>query len=299
MINGICSLRNLTILIFLLLSGEYTVAKGELVRPNLPELTRGWNYIVGKLIEDGEDLKEVVSVYEDSRMPRMGRVFFALNPQESSRLYDPFLRPDRIRMGKSFLAEHGRIFDTVQQEFNVSRYVIAAILLIETQYGRITGNDMVLNRLSRVASVKERDNLLANYERHKRDDPSVRFEQVIARAQYLEETFYPEVQALFEMARRDPNVNLFELKGSRAGAFGIPQFLPTSYLRFGVDGSQSGMVSLFSEVDSIWSTANYLSNFGWHDEAELADKRRAIWSYNRSEAYVDAVLQVAAILENK
>jgi len=263
----------------------------------LPTLTRGWNYIVEKLIKDGEDLRKVVSIYEDSRMPHMGRVFFALNPQESARMYAPFMRADRINMGKKFLSEHDRIFTTVEREYNVSRYVIAAILLIETQYGRITGNDMVLNRLSRVASVADRDNLLANYERHKRDDPAVRFEQVVARAQYLEETFYPEVQALFEMARRDNSVNLFELKGSRAGAFGIPQFLPTSYLRFGVDGSKSGMVSLFSEVDSIWSTANYLSNFGWHDEAPLAEKRQAIWAYNRSDAYVNAVLDVAGVLE--
>jgi hypothetical protein len=55
-----------------------------------------------------------------------------------------------------------------------------------------------------------------------------------------------------------------QLKGSWAGAFGHPQFLPSVYLRLGVDGDGDGRSDIWrSHIDALASIANYLSNAGW------------------------------------
>ena len=51
--------------------------------------------------------------------------------------------------------------------------------------------------------------------------------------------------------------------GSKAGAFGMPQFLPSSYMRFAVDGNGNGRISLHEPADAAHSAANYLAAHGW------------------------------------
>ena len=89
------------------------------------------------------------------------------------------------------------------------------------------------------------------------------------------------------------------IKGSYGGAFGIPQFLPTSYLKYGVDGNRDGTVSLYDMRDAIHSTAYFLSRHGW--KADLTDEAQAevIWHYNHSDAYVQAVLHLKRAIDQK
>jgi membrane-bound lytic murein transglycosylase B len=92
------------------------------------------------------------------------------------------------------------------------------------------------------------------------------------------------------MKQRD-GVDVKHLKGSYSGAFGIPQFVPTSFMQWGADGDGDGKIDLFSEADAICSVANYLKINGWaHSKAS---HRRAIYNYNRSDDYGQAVLGLA------
>ena len=115
------------------------------------------------------------------------------------------------------------------------------------------------------------------------------------RASYLQDTFYPEVRAVFEIAERE-HLDPLGLRGSYSGAFGIPQFLPRSYLQHGVDGNGDGRVSLYNPDDAIVSCAHYLAAHGWKPRMTVAEKRRVLWAYNRSTPYIDTVLAVAARL---
>jgi len=112
------------------------------------------------------------------------------------------------------------------------------------------------------------------------------------RAQHLEDVFYPEVKATFDVAERlgrDP----LDMRGSGSGAFGLPQFLPRSYLWYGVDGSGDGYVDLYDARDAIPSCARYLQHYGWRDDLSRAQRRDVIWGYNHSDAYIDTVLWLA------
>lgn len=257
---------------------------------------RGWDYLVERLRRDGITEAELQGVYGSARLPIFDFVPFSIAPKESPDIYHGFLRRSFITQGQRYLDENRKAFTQASELFRVKPQVMAAILLVETQYGKNLGRHMVIERLSRVASVGEPNNLRKNFEKLRREDPNVQWEDMVRRARYLEETFYPEVLATFEIARRE-KISPFVILGSIAGAFGQPQFLPSSYLKFGVDGNGDGVVTLYQKEDAIFSVAKYLAANGWNDYGTLEDQRKVIWSYNRSEPYIDTILRLTQALE--
>ena len=98
-------------------------------------------------------------------------------------------------------------------------------------------------------------------------------------------------------SRARNGIDPLAITGPSAGAFGLTQFLPSSYLRFAVDRRcGDGVVSLYDPDDAIASTANYLRGNGWRPGISYTDQRRVIWTYNHSDAYIDTVLRLADVL---
>jgi hypothetical protein len=87
-----------------------------------------------------------------------------------------------------------------------------------------------------------------------------------------------------------------KIKGSYAGAFGIGQFLPSSYLRYAVDGNRDGKKDLYHTADALHSVANYLKAHGARMNNEHSQKQ-AILAYNRDGHYLRSVLSVAKIIK--
>lgn len=146
-----------------------------------------------------------------------------------------FLTPQRVREGVAFWQQHRELLDRVAKERGVAPEYIIAILGVETYYGRITGRYRVLDALATLAF----------------DYPP--------RAAY----FGRELANFLLLTREeavDPSVAL----GSYAGAMGAPQFMPSSYLRFAVDGNGDGRRDLFTTWDDVVaSVANYFREHGW------------------------------------
>ena len=126
---------------------------------------------------------------------------------------------------------------------------------------------------------------------------NVKLNDVSARAQWLEDTFLPHTAATVVLAQI-LGIHPLELKGSSAGAIGLPQFLPGNYFRFGIDGNRSGDINLEHPADAILSLANYLAESGWNKpKLSSKEQRTVIWHYNHSDAYIDAVLGLAKALD--
>jgi membrane-bound lytic murein transglycosylase B len=259
-------------------------------------LLKGWDYLAQLLITDGYPRQDVYALFSHPRMPSRTFIPFKLKPRESPHIYRHFFSEKKLRAARDFLYAQRRAFAAAEKAYGVPRSVVAAILLIETHFGKTTGREQVLHKLSRLASVRDPQNLHQNYQQLLVEDGTVSVAEMLARARYLEETFYPEVKALLQIAKRR-KVSPHGILGSSAGAFGIPQFLPSSYLRFAVDGNGDKVISLFQEADAIASAANFLAAHGWKNPRTLEQKREVIWRYNKSDAYVDAVLGVAARLK--
>jgi len=256
---------------------------------------RGWDYVVDKLVADGVPRGRVVRAFADPRLPAFTGLPFSLYPAESGALYRGSLRPASVAEARRCRARHASAFDAAERTHGVPAGVVAAIIHIESRCGRNTGTQPIFYRLARLAMANEPENVADNLARHLvlvGDRGSATTARVAERGRYLEDTFYPEVRAMFDLATR-VGVDPLSMKGSRSGAFGYPQFLPSSYLRHGVDADRDGRVSLYDMHDAAASCANYLARHGWHPGASTAERRSAIWSYNRSTAYIDAVVTLA------
>ena len=255
---------------------------------------RGWSYLVDKLVADGLDRSRVTLVFDDPHLPPFDGLEFSAAPRESHALYRGFQRPASIAAARRCRAAHADVLEAAEHGSGVPANVVAAILYVETACGRNTGSSMILHRLARLAMANEPANLGDNLERQGgagECDTSLE-ERLRARARYLEDTFYPEVRAAFDVADR-LGVHPLSLRGSASGAIGTPQFLPTNYLRFGTDGDRDGRVDLFDLGDAAASCARYLSANGWRPGLAEKERRAVIWRYNHSDAYIDTVLTLA------
>lgn len=257
----------------------------------------GWDYLIDKLVADGVPRDRAVRTFSDPRMPAFDGLPFGLDPREPTARYRNFRTEAAAQAARRCYAQHAEILAAAERTHGVPGSVVAAIMYVETGCGRNVGSSRILHRLARLAMANEPANLRWNIERHAAAGDGVTAERVRTRGRYLEDTFYPEVLATFAVADRlqyDP----LEIRGSGSGAFGNPQFLPTSYLKHGDDGDGDGHVDLFRTPDAAASCARYLASFGWTPASTDADKRRVIWHYNRSDAYVDTVLLLANRIED-
>jgi membrane-bound lytic murein transglycosylase B len=255
---------------------------------------KGWGYLVEKLVTDGVPRSAAEGVFADDRMPPFDGLGFSLTPREPSAMYRGFLRPSSVALARRCRAAHEAEFAAAEAATGVPASVVASIVFVESACGRRTGSTRILPRLARLAMANAPDNLAANLARYAQShtDPA----RVRARARYLEDLFYPEVRASFTLGER-LGVDPLEIRGSEAGAFGFPQFLPSSYVRFGADGDGDGQVSLYQMGDAALSCGRYLAGHGWGEARTKAERRRVVWHYNRSDPYIDTVLALSARLD--
>jgi membrane-bound lytic murein transglycosylase B len=193
--------------------------------------------------EFGFESSELERVLGDARYePRIvqlmdpGRTDGAALPVRSYPSYRArFLKPARIKAGVEFWDAHAVYLERAEAEFGVPAEVILGILGVETAYGRNTGSFRVVDALATIAF----------------DGPR------------RQEYFRDELKELLLLSR-EMGVDPLELKGSYAGAVGLPQFMPSSYRRHAVDFDGDGRVDLLgSPADAIGSVASYLKAFGW------------------------------------
>ncbi len=152
-----------------------------------------------------------------------------------------FVNPQRIAAGKAFWKAHRRSLERAEQHYGVPAEYIVAIIGIETYYGRYAGRWRVVDALTTLAF----------------DYP--------ARSPY----FRSELEH-YLLLSRDTGADVFSVRGSYAGAIGIPQFMPSSTRRFAVDFDGSGAVDLrHSAADAIGSVGNFLKEHGWQAGGEV------------------------------
>jgi len=148
----------------------------------------------------------------------------------------------RINGGVKFWREHAATLARARREFGVPEEIIVATIGVESIYGRRTGAYGVLEALTMLAF---------NYP---------------PRA----ELFRSELEHFLLLAR-EARLDATRVKGSFAGAIGIPQFLPSSYRRYAVDFDGDGRRDLTSSVaDAIGSVANYYKAHGWREGQIIA-----------------------------
>lgn len=153
-----------------------------------------------------------------------------------------FITDKMKAMGRDYLQQNADILVATREKYQVEAELIAAILGMETRFGRLTGNDRLLDSLYTLASGYPR------------------------RADF----FRGQLAALLLLSREE-KLEAESLKGSYAGAFGATQFIPTSYRDFAVDADGDGKRDVFgSQKDIAASVANYFQRHGWQSGRPVA-----------------------------
>jgi len=153
----------------------------------------------------------------------------------------------RIKGGIEFWRRHAAALERASREYGVPEELIVATIGIETIYGRNTGGYRVLDALTTLAF------------------------QYPPRA----ELFRSQLEE-YLLLLRETGLDALKIRGSYAGAIGIPQFLPGSYRRYAVDFDGDGRRDLMgTTADAIGSVANYYKAHGWRPGATVVVPARS------------------------
>ncbi|NJM12098.1 MAG: lytic murein transglycosylase B [Synechococcaceae cyanobacterium SM1_2_3] len=153
-----------------------------------------------------------------------------------------FVNAKRIQGGVEFWRANAAALAQAEQTYGVPPEIVVAIIGVETQYGGNMGKHRVLEALSTLAFGYPR------------------------RAAY----FRKELENYLLLTRAE-GIDPLSLRGSYAGAMGLGQFMPSSFLSFAVDFDSDGHRDLWRNPrDAIGSVANYFNKNGWRSGQPVA-----------------------------
>lgn len=201
--------------------------------------------LITELVEEhGFDEQYVASIFNQiSYLPQL--IENISKPAEKTKTWEEyrsiFITPKRIAAGILFSNQHKELLARVENETGVPKNILLGILGVETSFGRIQGNYRVIDSLY---------TLVAGY------PPRSDF-------------FKKQLIHLFYLSR-EQNLPIESIKGSYAGAMGAPQFIPSSYRDFAIDGNSDGKIDLFNSWDDVLiSIGNYLEKNGWRSNENI------------------------------
>ncbi len=146
-----------------------------------------------------------------------------------------FITQSRVDKGLEFWSKNQDALQRAEQEYGVPAEFIVAIIGVETIYGGNTGSYRVIDALSTLAF----------------DYPP--------RA-----PFFRQQLKEYLLLTREEQVDPLTLKGSYAGAMGLPQFMPGSFRAYAVDFDHDGHIDIWQNpTDAVGSVANYFIKHGW------------------------------------
>jgi lytic murein transglycosylase len=165
----------------------------------------------------------------------------------------------RIKRARTLMARHAALLERIERQFGVPRTIIMAIWTMETDNGGDMGKLPVMRTLATLAHDCRRTEL-----------------------------FQRELMAALQVAQRG-HLPLRDMLGAYAGEIGQTQFLPSSYIKYGVDFDGDGRIDLRRSVpDVLASTANLLKVNGWRAGAPFGEGTanfEVMQEWNRSTVY--------------
>lgn len=138
-----------------------------------------------------------------------------------------------VQAGKAAYQANRDLLTNIEQQYGVPAYVLLGIWGVESRFGKITGKTDLASALATLAYHGRRRDFAEN--------------QLIALLKLLQAQ----------------DVQWSNLQGSWAGGMGQTQFIPTTFLQYGVDGDGDGAKNPWDTADALASTANYLAQSGW------------------------------------
>lgn len=207
------------------------------VREFILDMHERYGFDVAHLTRQFEQIHSNAAVLRAIRPPAVPEL-----RRSWARYRERFVNERRLGNGVRFWQENGAELARAEAIYGVPAEVITAIIGVETEYGRNMGQFSVLEALATLA-----------------------FEYPPRAA------FFRNELEQFLLLSRENGISPLEIKGSYAGAIGIPQFMPSSQRRYAVDFDGDDRIDLRrSTSDAIGSVARFLNLHGWQAKAPVA-----------------------------
>lgn len=153
-----------------------------------------------------------------------------------------FVNTQRVKLGLVFWDKYLIALRRAEKEYGVPQEIIVALIGVETLYGENKGSYRILDALTTLAF---------DYPRRA--------------------SFFRDELENYLLLAREQQFDLLAVRGSYAGAMGIPQFMPSSYRNYAVDFNGNHKTDLLNEAtDAIGSVGNYMKGYGWIEHGPVA-----------------------------
>ena len=139
----------------------------------------------------------------------------------------------KVSLGKKFYEKNSKLINSVENEFDIERELLLALMGIETNFGTYVGKMDILSSLATLSFDKRRSEFFTN-----------------------------ELISLLKLIEKK-KINYKTLYGSWAGAFGFFQFMPSTITNYAIDHNKDNKINLKDNEDAYPSAANYLKKIGW------------------------------------
>ena len=142
----------------------------------------------------------------------------------------------KVSKGLNFYKENSNLINTIEDQYNINKELLLALMGIETNFGTYVGKMDILSSLSTLSFDKRRSEFFSN-----------------------------ELIILLRLIENN-QIDYKTLYGSWAGAFGYFQFMPSTMKNFAIDYDKNSYIDLKNNNDAYASAANYLNKIGWNNE---------------------------------
>ena len=141
----------------------------------------------------------------------------------------------KVSKGLNFYKENSNLINTIENQYNIDRELLLALMGIETNFGTYVGKMDILSSLSTLSFDERRSEFFSN-----------------------------ELIILLRLIENN-QIDYKTLYGSWAGAFGYFQFMPSTMKNYAIDYDKNSYIDLKNNNDAYASAANYLNRIGWKD----------------------------------
>ncbi len=206
-------------------------------------------------------------------------------PQVSSPAVDEVLR---------FMKSQANNLRIAESRYGVDRNVIASLLWIESRLGKNAGGfhvPSVYLHLIQAPRVSVQKFLMKRAGKYRDDISPEDHKEIVARTHRKADWAIVELRALERVHRWNWKIDS-KFRGSFSGAFGWPQFLPSSYVKWARAKNPKMQPDLGKPQDSIYSVAYYLKDHGWV-KTDREKQLQALFKYNNSWDYARAIMDLA------
>lgn len=237
-----------------LFSVDYT--KKSEVRQFIKKMHTSYNYNPNYLKKLFKNVRKNPKIISKNAKPKIVKPLSEeYRPQGKWDIYSRVhLENNQTHLGVAFMHKYRKVFEKAYKEYGVPPEYIAAVIGIESHYGKNTGRYYVFDRLTHLAFSKHRRKGFYKY----------------------------QLQEFLRLCYRE-QIEPRKVKGSQSGAMGMAQFLPSNYQPLAVDFNNDGKIRISKPADAIGSVANYLKKSGWRKNEPVGT--RVSYVGNRFHAF--------------